>query len=807
MKRLLLLLLLAIPCLAQQTILVQVNSGVLTLDVERYQSFKVTLGQNVSSLVLQTTTGIPPNKTISITFTQDGTGGRTVSFGSVNNPCSVATAASATTICQIQFDAFTQTWNGVGNVGASVSANNTFTGNNTLSGLTTTGTGSEVFPSVVPLNLLNACGTLAAPITFFGNQKPCTATSMSVAVPFTTVGAYAWYGHRADVAIPSGIDVQQGANEQIYNQCNSQNSSGTPHDNGTTCVDVFAEIVSTDPLASAGMTSQSFQAVSAFTGLGSHTVQASQQLNFDARSPGWFGDVLHDYSPIQTQVIVNGSLDVSAYMGYGSSSVGHGALFGDFCADVINSCHAILHGPQKINDSGVWVSSAATYGTYIGALNLYSENSVNAPTFAADTPIWGDVLGPKAANSGQSNITAWDSTTAGTSCTLLASPNGASESSTLGANVTFTCNAAIAGEFNADGFHIAHITGVGVSGYNIDCIIKSVASPSFTCYDPNIVGPSQTSTTTTESGTTMTFNFGSTCFFTTGMVVTVAGVANPAPATNNGYNGATTVLAPGCNGGTSFTGTNQNGLSGLASSTGGTVTGYLLASGSGTAVASTIQRWTKYNDNSGNMNFGYSSPPSTGTPNGTTVGILTPSGNWQLTAAVPQVQLNGSSSIGRFLSEAADIAITSDTNGKNLRFLTNNGSLNQQMVINSAGNTSVKTVTADLGAACTNGELALSAGWQSTGSATVTAVTGISQTCEWTITTGTTTAANPTVTDTLVQALPVGTIVCEMTMHGGTAATILLDQTTLSATAPVFTAQGTPTAGGATLRLVRRCGP
>jgi hypothetical protein len=115
-----------------------------------------------------------------------------------------------------------------------------------------------------------------------------------------------------------------------------------------------------------------------------------------------------------------------------------------------------------------------------------------------------------------------------------------------------------------------------------------------------------------------------------------------------------------------------------------------------------------------------------------------------------------------------------------------------------------------LGTICTNGELALSAGWQSTGSATVTAVKGTGQTCSWTITTGTTTAANPTVTDTLTNPLSTANTVCEMNIHGGThtaAAGEGFNQTTLSATAPVFTTNFTPTAGGTTYFVTRRCGP
>ena len=123
-------------------------------------------------------------------------------------------------------------------------------------------------------------------------------------------------------------------------------------------------------------------------------------------------------------------------------------------------------------------------------------------------------------------------------------------------------------------------------------------------------------------------------------------------------------------------------------------------------------------------------------------------------------------------------------------------------------------VISDQGSVCTNGELALSAGWQSTGSATVTAAAGNGQTCSWTITTGTTTAANPTITDTLTNALPNTTTVCWMTVNGGTHTPVVgagtsdtFRQTTLSATAPIFTYQETPTAGGTTYFVTRGCGP
>ena len=106
---------------------------------------------------------------------------------------------------------------------------------------------------------------------------------------------------------------------------------------------------------------------------------------------------------------------------------------------------------------------------------------------------------------------------------------------------------------------------------------------------------------------------------------------------------------------------------------------------------------------------------------------------------------------------------------------------------------------------CTNSELTLSSGWGST--ANVSGAVGLGQTCEWTITSkGTGQAANPTITDALTNALPSANTVCDMRMVGGTGAATLIDQTTLSATAPVFTFNGTPGAGSK-YKVVRRCGP
>lgn len=168
---------------------------------------------------------------------------------------------------------------------------------------------------------------------------------------------------------------------------------------------------------------------------------------------------------------------------------------------------------------------------------------------------------------------------------------------------------------------------------------------------------------------------------------------------------------------------------------------------------------------------------------------------------------NGSASVGDFWS--IQNALVGTANPTSILNFTHSGCTAAGLV-HFAAPVRGKYVLGDQGTACTNGELALSAGWQSTGSATVTAVAGAGQTCSWTITTGTTTAASPTVTDTLTNVLPTATTVCEMNIHGGThtaAAGEGFNMTTPSATAPIFTFNGTPTAGGTTYFVTRSCGP
>lgn len=114
MKRLmfiLTLLFLAIPVMAQQQ--VPISGGVATIDVTSGNYFKLILNQNVTSLSF---TPIPaPPKQITILFTQDATGGRTVAFATgITSTCSVSSTANSSSICQFVYDSSSATWNSLG---------------------------------------------------------------------------------------------------------------------------------------------------------------------------------------------------------------------------------------------------------------------------------------------------------------------------------------------------------------------------------------------------------------------------------------------------------------------------------------------------------------------------------------------------------------------------------------------------------------------------------------------------------------------------------------------------------------------
>jgi hypothetical protein len=134
--------------------------------------------------------------------------------------------------------------------------------------------------------------------------------------------------------------------------------------------------------------------------------------------------------------------------------------------------------------------------------------------------------------------------------------------------------------------------------------------------------------------------------------------------------------------------------------------------------------------------------------------------------------------------------------------------------LNTAGPIQAATIVANQGTACAAGNFVLSGGWGAT--AAVSNVSGYAQDCQLTITSGTSGYGSaPTVTYTLPTPLP-SVMPCSMTISKvsgiGSPPAIYFDNSTQSATVPVFTATlatgaaYTP-AANQTYKVVVQCGP
>lgn len=140
-----------------------------------------------------------------------------------------------------------------------------------------------------------------------------------------------------------------------------------------------------------------------------------------------------------------------------------------------------------------------------------------------------------------------------------------------------------------------------------------------------------------------------------------------------------------------------------------------------------------------------------------------------------------------------------------------NGSIYGFKIVGNDGLTTTGNVQTS-GIACGPSNIALGTGWGT--SASTSSFSGYSQTCQFTITTGTGGFASaPALTFTFPIAFAT-TPVCTLDVHAisGSGGAIMFSNTTPSATAPVFTATSstgssfTP-AAGETYKVVLRCGP
>ena len=211
---LLFLMLFGVAAHAQQR--VPINSGVVSINTDQSQRYlKVTLNQNVTTF---TFTGTPvPGTPLTVLFTQDATGGRTVTGfdANVTNSCSISSTASATTICLFSYDSTTASWTGTalgggggGSITGTVQATSfgvkpdvqyayAVTCNN-VSSTITTGANDPVFKSsdvgkiIVGTTILDVAANCPPQGTITGFTSAHTVTVSNAATATTTTGSLAW---------------------------------------------------------------------------------------------------------------------------------------------------------------------------------------------------------------------------------------------------------------------------------------------------------------------------------------------------------------------------------------------------------------------------------------------------------------------------------------------------------------------------------------------------------------------------------------------------------------------------------------
>ncbi len=168
------------PSFSHAQVNVPIVSGVATADVSQGQiSFRVFLSTNVTSFQF-----IKPvsGETVTVLFTQDGTGGRTVTFASnIQNAPLVASAALASTAQNFQFDASSNSWFGVGAPGGGASGitgsgtPNTFT---MFTGATTIGNAPLSFVN----NIIIATNPFSQPASLFPCVNSASGTTNQLLV-------------------------------------------------------------------------------------------------------------------------------------------------------------------------------------------------------------------------------------------------------------------------------------------------------------------------------------------------------------------------------------------------------------------------------------------------------------------------------------------------------------------------------------------------------------------------------------------------------------------------------------------------
>lgn len=242
-------------------------------------------------------------------------------------------------------------------------------------------------------------------------SKPLISAKLFNGTPLAGSGAgFAGYGQRTDCYTKAGVDVASSVAGLFSMQSYSTNSTGANF-NDTYQVALVANSSAMDAASSASV--EAFNAItfSGYTGALAQQMVGSEVDIGANRAPGWFGDANKTYGVGYTANVAGGNSDVTVAYACNTTDTTKAFLHGAVLAGVRYTGLTVARNGAITPETGIWVSSAQTYGVYIGAKSKWPLNSGSLADYTYK-PVIGLALGQEGATSAKSHTLRLTSTSA-----------------------------------------------------------------------------------------------------------------------------------------------------------------------------------------------------------------------------------------------------------------------------------------------------------------------------------------------------------------------------------------------------------
>lgn len=269
---------------------------------------------------------------------------------------------------------------------------------------------TDFWANLAPLAQEWIKGLPTAYATDIQSNHPVIGGKLFQATPSPGAG-YNGYFASFDAYTKTGVDVASTVCGRFAMQSYSTNSSGTNFNN-TNQVALLANSSAMDANSSAGVEAINAIAYSAYTGALAQPVVGVEADMGAARAPGWFGDANAVYG-VAFSAVVNGSTnDMTVGFLCGSGDGVHEFQYGAVLTGNKRVGVAVARDGANTPETGIWVSSAGSYGIYIGAKAKWPLNAGSVGNYTY-RPSIGIALGQEGATSSKAHTLRFISTDAG----------------------------------------------------------------------------------------------------------------------------------------------------------------------------------------------------------------------------------------------------------------------------------------------------------------------------------------------------------------------------------------------------------